>query len=175
MNSVVMTINFVIIFLGCYLLLYILGGMIQDKIYNILINIVSNTSKAYYWIYFFINTIIKYGIIILSIILSTKCTFKYFVCYKDDGEKVHNTCTILLGVLLAYSNYSMYNSMLAEFRKFDEEKIFYATETLRNMWNSLQGTLKIVFIIINIAVSVGIFMWIRKNKDNFIEKCDFRI
>lgn len=175
MSDIVMTINLVLIFLGCYLLFYIIGGAIQNKLFDILGNIIANTENSYYYLYFGIKSIINYGVIILAIIFSVKYTFKLFVCYQDDGEKVFKYSMIGISVLLLYNNYTMYNNMLDKLKVFTGEKIFAGTEALEKIWINLQGNLKIVFVVINIIISIGIIVWAYKNKKKMIDKCDFRI
>ena len=175
MNDIVMTINLVIIFMGCYLLFYLIGGMVESKLIDILGNIINNTESIYYYLYFGINSIAGFGVLFLAVIFGVKYTFKFFVCYQDDGEKVFKYSFIGLILILIYANYTMHENLLSAISKFDKEKIFAGTQALKDMWASLQGNLEIGFLIINIIISICIGVWAYNNKKKLIDKCDFRI
>ena len=135
----------------------------------------SNTSSSYYYIYFGTKSIINYLIIFFSTIYGVKYTFKYFVCYKDDGEKVFKYSLVGLILLLVYNYYSMFNKMVSSLKTFDDEKIFVNTEALKNLWSNLQSNIKIIFLIVNFILAAAILIYSIKSKDKFIDKCDFRI
>lgn len=175
MNDIVMTINLLIIFIGCYLLFYLIGGIVEGKLVDILGNLIEKKESIYYYLYFGINSIVGFGVLFLAVIYGVKYTFKFFVCYQDDGEKVFKYSFIGLILILIYANYTMHDSLLYSLGEFDKEQLFIGTQALKDMWSSLQGNLEIVFLIINIIISICIGVWAYNNKKKLIDKCDFRI
>lgn len=175
MNSIVMTINLIIVFIICFIVFTLIGGFVSNKAFAFLAKNMSNTSSIYYYIYFGTKSIINYLIIFFSTIYGVKYTFKYFVCYKDDGEKVFKYSLVGLILLLVYNYYSMFNKMVSSLKTFDDEKIFVNTEALKNLWSNLQSNIKIIFLIVNFILAAAILIYSIKSKDKFIDKCDFRI
>ena len=175
MDDKIMTVNLVIVFFICYLLFYIIGGTIEEKIIEILPNIINNTTRLHYYVFFLIKSIVNYGVIVLSIIFGVKYAFKFFVCYKDDGEKVHKYSTIGLTILILYNFYAMYQNIIESIKDINSKKIFLTTSATRELWEGLQVELKIVFIVVNFVIAGIIILWAYKSKDKMIEKCDFKI
>lgn len=175
MNNIVMTINLIIVFIICFIVFALIGGFVSNKVFAFLAKNMSNTSSIYYYIYFGTKSIINYLIIFFSTIYGVKYTFKYFVCYKDDGEKVFKYSLVGLILLLVYNYYSMFNKMVSSLKTFDDEKIFVNTEALKNLWSNLQSNIKIIFLIVNFILAAAILIYSIKSKDKFIDKCDFRI
>ena len=78
MNSIVMTINLIIVFIICFVVFTLIGGFVSNKAFAFLAKNMSNTSSSYYYIYFGTKSIINYLIIFFSTIYGVSLYKAFF-------------------------------------------------------------------------------------------------